>query len=341
MAWSTVPIATAAGTQLAKLSYIQEIANAWNERANAGGHTTITVPSAGDVAFSAAAGLGLIMQRIKSAIEAGTKWVQSHETDGTARATGFYDNQSAITMWTAANFCNAADIGDSSGSWWTRSTGAYGNPVAGDVVIPENFNEVYRALNIMVWTKHAGTFDRNGENNYRKSNIASTYGTEAAAKAAAEADFNAYTATSNANNPLASYTVHQTAGSQWGAELWRVYQYCAFSSIYAGLNHIMEAYVPGTTLQGGFTSNVYDAQGDTLNGHAIYQTNFNLVETMASSATATRLGATKIGKNGATDYPPNAPASPGASETNAKGWEIQSTPTGIARWNIASGFTYV
>ena len=95
-------------------------------------------------------------------------FIQSHDTDGTPRAVGYYDNidsESDITQWTLANWRTASGFASgfrrattSPADWTDYSDAAfvaagYGTMQVGDVIGPWIFQDLQDGLNTLVWTR--------------------------------------------------------------------------------------------------------------------------------------------------------------------------------------------
>ncbi len=136
---------------------------AWNERRQAIGQSTVTGMSAGDNIQSGA--LGKAVQDW-IATYCGS-FVRSHNDDGTARASDYYEGESDIEMWTFPSLMKSVRGGTAQSDfrrattwptdWTDWSDAAYS---AGRVALGDYFGpwmppaDLQSALNKLIWTKH-------------------------------------------------------------------------------------------------------------------------------------------------------------------------------------------
>ena len=271
--------------------------------------------------------------------------VQSHNADGSARATDYYDGKTTIDLWTLANGYGSSGM---NASGFTRllpnGSTAYGIIQADDCLCTQLVNELRAMFTRMVWTKKSGEWVSKSEENWRYAPEANGF-TRAAAyehiKYGDEHQIGFYNCSPSSQRPLwpprddhprAECRMYRAYGDEYWAFLVRAYFYGAVSGIPTALSSATDVYFYVTAPTTGTYANEFDANGD-----GVAENSWNLLEQGGPSTDADRTSTAKIGNIGATNFPANT-SEPGDFTSIDRGW-LASGVVFLLRFNVAGGLT--
>jgi len=250
-----------------------------------------------------------------------TSFIQSHNTDGSARSSDYYHGRASATTWSTADFFLSVN----GGTGFRRKTAwgaafSYGYAVEGDILGPWILEDLQKSLNRLIWT---GTYNTS-QSSYTTFYGSGTSTSWATAKSDADAGY--------IETPV-GMTMPQAAslGSKSGADFtaWKERARVKHSvDVPNFLTRAVDFYM--TTIKISGENPTFDAQGDNVVENAL---------SLLSSITGNDATVVSDWFGGPTvdnwcDEP--------SGLINTLGWMRSSTTTGraIARWNVAGGFTY-
>lgn len=239
----------------------------------------------------------------------------------------------------------------------------YGKARRGDYTFLGFYQQIYRAINVLRWTKAAPTWTANGETNQRGASWEGTGGTEtwAEIKALLETEWNANAPTGPFTSAPWAYSIGKNPAENFaGTEMGARYAYAQLSGIpttfkcarefFAWAETSPSLYNDGTEVTGPFTDpnggthhdppNTIRVNYANANNEGLLYRKFKSFSTHGPSNSATQLSF----KLGSSNHPEwcDAPVEIPAShyEFKYKGYKV-TAEAAILKWDVAGGFTFV
>jgi len=280
--------------------------------------------------------------------DAATTWVQSHETNGTLRANGYYDNKSTIDLWTWANFKLATGL--TSGfrratTWpadWTDYSDAaysYGPIQAGDIRGPWIFQDLQDAFKKLLWTLNISTditpplWKYVSGTNYKLATADGHDDVFAVAKALSEAEYDGSGSTQDDAPRSISRALHDEYSvpppeywrDYYETALWARMAYLQAYGVYTGVDCDAEFYAYAVKTDAGIDHNTWNANGDDVleNKWSLWLTD-NDANGAATVTSSTRLGDLTY---------PVWVAEPALHDNDAEGYRVTDQAI-IFRWDF-------
>ena len=324
----------------------------------------ILIPAAGaniqSAQAGAPAGVGgtFSMRYIQDWIETNcTSFVQSHDSDGSARPAGHYDDSATIDMWTFANLMQAVRGGAAAASF-RRNVSDWS--VVGKAVVSDRFdewicNDIQDALNMLIWTKKlyldwsasapTETFTSDGIDDTFNGggSDAASRATPALAIAAAKADWDA---DGNRLQEATVRNIYAESNSLYNAPsplyirgyaATRAHMYMN-TTIYDGVNCDIDWYL--------YTVKDIDASATiTFKDNSlayVIEDKFGFVGTDAANTSDQPESSMEVGIDLSDGNYPDGPATWGTTDNLRWGFETENQDQyAVLRWNVANGFVYV
>lgn len=296
-----------------------------------------------------------IQMKLESAVGSAT-WAKSHEADGTKRASDYWDGDTDLALisgsdlfWTLATWRTSAGIASGfrrATTWptdWTDYSDAayvaagYGFMQEGDILGPWIFVDLQEGLNRLIWRPIIDVSVSWQHNDvatlWSPSN--SSHAVWATAKAAAQANYAAYTPIKSAFYPFAEVT-GTLVSSVYTADYGRRAPYGQVTGLPILKKCEVDFYAflrAAKWTDTGWTAN-WDDQGLGFTENA-----WNLWHSNSATQTATVLSSSTFG--GGT-IPNDLPAAPSAWPLNkqGQGYEGGYGRLGIARFDVTDGFEH-
>ena len=261
--------------------------------------------------------------------------------DSAGNPSGF-DGYAYASPWTLPNYTQAtfrSGAGLHANGWLRRYmsggsvVSAYGTMQADDIIGTHVFNELYQALQILVWQKVAcGYSNTTPSDLYDGASLEDTWGQATTALAAAWAD---------TGNPVVGEDVYYggTIADQYGARAQRVYGKLentenvstAFKRD-ADYYSIAEAITPGAGDYAVYTDATFDAYGDGVSDGVFKKV---MTDSPAAATTTFESGSAY----GDVTLPAPAPTEPTPGHNYIRGY-VHNGFLIVVRWDVTDGFSY-